>query len=132
MNEIGVRLVVMDRTQFEELVRESLDDLPEEFARRIENLAVVVEDEPDAELMRALGFNPRRDTLFGLYQGVPLPHRGASYGNVLPDKISIYYRPLLRHCHTPEQVRRQVRTTVIHEIAHYFGMDDAAIRALGY
>jgi len=122
----------MDRTEFEELVRESLDELPEEFAKRIENVAIVVEDEPDAELMRSLGLHPRRDTLFGLYQGVPLKHRGASYGNVLPDKISIYYRPLLRYCRTPEQIRRQVRTTVIHEIAHYFGMDDAAIRELGY
>ena len=122
----------MDRTRFEELVAEALDDLPDEFARRIENVAVVVEDEPDDEIIRSLGLNPRHDTLFGLYQGVPLKHRGASYGNVLPDKISIYYRPLLRYCRTPEQIRRQVRKTVIHEIAHYFGMDDAAIRALGY
>ncbi len=122
----------MDRSEFEDLVRTALDDLPEEFARHLDNVAVVVEDEPDSELMRSLGLNPRRDTLFGLYQGVPLTHRGASYGNVLPDKISIYYRPLLRHCRTPEQIRHQVRTTVIHEIAHYFGMDDKAIRDLGY
>ena len=122
----------MERTEFEELVRSALDDLPEEFAQHLDNVAIVVEDEPDAGLMRSLGLHPRRDTLFGLYQGVPLTHRGASYGNVLPDKISIYYRPLVRHCRSPEQVRRQVRTTVIHEIAHYFGMDDAAIRDLGY
>lgn len=122
----------MDRTQFEALVGEALDDLPEEFARRLDNVSVVVEDEPDAALMRSLGLHPGRDTLFGLYQGVPLNHRGAGYGNVLPDKISIYYRPLLRCCRTPEQIRRQVRTTVIHEIAHYFGMDDATIRTLGY
>ena len=122
----------MDRTEFEDLVRGALDDLPEEFAQRLDNVAVVVEDEPDAALLRSLGLNPRRYTLFGLYQGVPLTHRGASYGNVLPDKISIYYGPLLRHCRTPEQMRRQVRTTVVHEIAHHVGMDDAAIRDLGY
>ena len=122
----------MERSRFEELVAEALDELPEEFARRIENVAVVVEDEPDDQLIRSLGLNPRRDTLFGLYQGVPLHLRGASYGNVLPDKISIYYRPLLRYCRTPEQIRLQVRKTVVHEIAHYFGMDDATIRALGY
>jgi len=122
----------MDRGEFEELVRAALDDLPEEFARHLDNVAVVVEDEPDAALLRALGLHPRRDTLFGLYQGVPLPQRGAAYGNMLPDKISIYYRPLLHACRTPEQLRRQVRTTVIHEIAHHFGMDDAAIRDLGY
>jgi predicted Zn-dependent protease with MMP-like domain len=122
----------MDRTQFEELVGEALDDLPEEFAQRLHNIAVVVEDEPTPELIRSLGLNPNRDTLLGLYQGVPLNHRGASYGNVLPDKITIYYHPMLRVCRTPEQIRRQVRKTVIHEIAHYFGMDDAAIRDLGY
>jgi predicted Zn-dependent protease with MMP-like domain len=122
----------MDRAEFEELVRSALDDLPEEFASRLDNVAVVVEDEPDAELLRSLGLNPRRDTLFGLYQGVPLSLRGSSYGNVLPDKISIYYRPLLRYCRTPERILRQVRVTVIHEIAHHFGMDDAAIRDLGY
>jgi len=122
----------MDRTEFEGLVRAALDALPEEFARRLDNVAVVVEDEPDAALLRSLGLHPRHDTLFGLYQGVPLPQRGAAYGNMLPDKISIYYRPLLRACRTPERIRRQVRVTVIHEIAHHFGTDDAAIRALGY
>lgn len=122
----------MDRVQFEELVRESLDDLPEEFARHLENVAIVVEDEPDAGLLRSLGLDPRRDTLFGLYQGVPLSERSATYGNALPDRISIYYRPLRRACRTPEQIRRQVRITVVHEIAHYFGMDEEEIRELGY
>src|SRR5512141_1257753 len=106
----------MDRTEFEALVRDALDDLPEEFAQRLENVQVVIEDEPDPELLRSLGLNPRRDTLFGLYQGVPLHLRGGSYGGVLPDKISIYYRPLLQACRTPERLRQQVRTTVIHEI----------------
>ncbi len=122
----------MDRGDFEELVREALDDLPEEFANRLENVEVLVEDEPSPELLRSMGLHPRRDTLFGLYRGVPLGQRGVNYGGVLPDTITIFYRPLLRACVTPERIRRQVRITVIHEIAHFFGLDDAAIRALGY
>jgi predicted Zn-dependent protease with MMP-like domain len=122
----------MDRSEFEALVRDALDELPEEFARHLENVEVVVEDEPEPQLLRSLGINPRRGTLFGLYQGVPLDARGFSYGGVLPDKISIYYRPLLRAYRAPDRIREQVRKTVIHEIAHYFGMDDDEIRDLGY
>lgn len=122
----------MDRDEFEGLVRGVLDDLPDEFGRRLENLEVVIEDQPDAALLRSLGLNPRHETLFGLYQGVPLNERGASYGGVLPDKISIYYYPLMRACRTPEALRRQVRQTILHEIGHFFGLDDAEIRALGY
>ena len=122
----------MDRTQFEELVREALDDLPEEFAARLENVEVVIEDEPSGELLRSMQMDPRRDTLFGLYQGVPLSRRAANHGGALPDKITIFYRPLLRLCFTPARIRKQVRITVIHEIAHFFGLDDDAIRDLGY
>jgi predicted Zn-dependent protease with MMP-like domain len=122
----------MDRGEFEALVADALDDLPAEFARHLENVEVVIEDEPEAALLRSLGMNPRRDTLFGLYQGVPLTERGASFGGVLPDKISIYYYPLVRTFRTPERIRRQVRKTVIHEVGHFFGLDDREIRALGY
>ncbi len=125
-------LWAMDRAEFEALVREALDDLPEEFARHLDNVAVVVEDDPDPALLRSLGMRPRRDTLFGLYQGVPLHLRGASFGGALPDKISIFYRPLVRAFRTPDRIRHQVRKTVIHEIGHFFGMDDMAIRKLGY
>src|SRR5262245_46846145 len=99
----------MDRRQFEEFVREAVDDLPEEFARRLHNVEIVVEDEPQPELLRALGMRPQRDTLFGLYQGVPLPLRGSAHGNVLPDKISIYYRPLVQAFRSPQRLREQVR-----------------------
>ena len=75
---------------------------------------------------------PHRDTLFGLYQGVPLHRRGATFGNVLPDTIHIYYRPLLRACATTEQLRRQIRKTVLHEIGHFFGLSEQEIRRLGY
>lgn len=122
----------MDRAQFEELVRDALDALPKEFARHLDNVEVVIEDEPAPALLRSLGLDPRRDTLFGLYQGVPLPQRGSGFGNVLPDKISIFSGPLLRAYRSPERIRREVCKTIVHEIGHFFGMDDATIRGLGY
>ena len=122
----------MDRTTFEDTVRDALDELPEEFARYLDNVQVVVEDEPSPALLRSLGMDPRRETLFGLYQGVPLHLRGGTFGGALPDKISIFYRPLVRAFHSPERIRHQVRKTVIHEVAHFFGLDDSAIRKLGY
>ena len=122
----------MDRAEFEDAVRDALDELPEEFARYLDNVQVVVEDEPSPAQLRSLGMNPRRDTLFGLYQGVPLHQRGGTFGGALPDKISIFYRPLVRAFVSPDGIRRQVRRTVIHEIAHFFGLDEAAIRKLGY
>ncbi|MCK6555246.1 metallopeptidase family protein [Candidatus Binatia bacterium] len=122
----------MDRARFEALVQEAIDALPEEFARELDNVAIVIEDEPDAEVLRSVGLDPHVDTLFGLYQGIPLPERGISYSGALPDKISIYYRPLRTACLTPDQLRREIRTTLIHEIGHYFGMDDDEIERLGY
>ena len=123
---------MVERAEFEELVRDALDGLPEDFARHLDNVAVVVEDEPTPELLRSLGLHPRRDTLFGLYQGVPLNLRGAAFGGMLPDKITIYYHPLVRVFRTPDRIRRQIRKTVIHEIGHLFGLDDKTICDLGY
>jgi predicted Zn-dependent protease with MMP-like domain len=122
----------MDRAEFEELVAAALDEMPEEFLPYLENVEVVVEDEPGEELLRAMGLNPRRDTLFGLYQGVPIDSRTYNYGNALPDKITIFFRPLLRACRTPDRIRREVRRTVIHEIGHHFGFDDRHLRREGY
>lgn len=122
----------MDRDEFAGLVQEVLDDLPPEFARHLDNVAVMIEDEPETDDLRSLGLDPRQDTLFGLYRGTPLPQRRANHGNVLPDTIHIFYRPLLRACRTPQRLRREIRTTVIHEIGHYFGLSEEAIRQLGY
>src|SRR5512143_791000 len=77
----------MTRDEFATLVDEALADVPLEFATHLENIVVVVEDEPAPDLLRNLGLDPRRDTLFGLYHGVPLPQRGATFGNTLPDQI---------------------------------------------
>jgi predicted Zn-dependent protease with MMP-like domain len=104
--------------EFEEQVRAALDDLPPEFAKAIENVAVVVEDE-----------DPVEPTLFGVYQGIGpgLDHTGS-----LPDQIVIFRRPLERAFPDPEELRREIRVTVLHEIGHFFGLDEDRIRELGY
>lgn len=114
---------------FDELVAEALDSLPPEIARRIENVEVVVEDEPPAEFLAPL---PHGSSLFGLYHGIPLTKRGPSYGNVLPDKISIYRGPITRYWRRPEAIRDQIRRTVIHEIGHYFGIPEDRLHELGW
>lgn len=116
------------RAIFEELVADALDSLPEEIEQAMENVEVVVEDEPPPEMMAGLH---RSGELLGLYQGIPLTRRDY-YSNVLPDKISIYRGPITRLARTPEGIKDQVRRTVIHEIAHHFGIDDARLEELGW
>jgi predicted Zn-dependent protease with MMP-like domain len=118
-------MIQMGREAFERLVRQALEDLPEEFAARLENVAIVVAEEPDPEELEAA--EPERgtggDELFGLYQGVPLSERDSSYAD-LPDRIVIYMFPILRACASPQEVAREVRLTVIHELGHHFGLSD--------
>lgn len=105
---------------FDDHVRAALDELPPHLASALKNLAVVVEDE-----------NPEDPDLFGLYHGVPLPERGDMAG-LLPDKISIYRMPLEESFTDPDELQEEIRITVLHELAHYFGLDEDAISALGY
>jgi len=121
----------MDRAAFEALVVEALEGIPEEFARYLENVTVLIEEEPSAELLRGVGLDPRRDTLYGLYQGTPLPGRTHDFA-ALPDRITIFAGPLLRNCPTHAALRQQIRKTVMHEIAHFFGLDERRVRGLGY
>ena len=113
------------RDVFERLVAEALDSLPPEIAEAMSNVEVVIEDEPPAEFVRA------GHTLLGLYHGIPLTER-AHYTNVMPDKISIYRGPITRLARTPSTIREQVRRTVIHEVAHHFGIDDSRLHELGW
>jgi len=96
----------------------------------MENVQILVEDEPSAELREEMGLQ-RGQTLFGLYQGVPLTERTTNYMN-LPDTITIFRKPILRLFHTPPEIRREIARTVIHEIAHHFGIDDDRIEDLGW
>jgi predicted Zn-dependent protease with MMP-like domain len=122
----------VDHNEIREEVVRVLDKLPRQFRKRLHNLEIVVEERPERELLLSVGLDPRHDTLYGLYQGVPLPQRSAFYPPILPDKITIFSEPLLRDFSDPEDVREQIRTTVLHEIAHYFGFDDDEIDKLGY
>jgi predicted Zn-dependent protease with MMP-like domain len=109
-----------------------LDRLPRQFRKHLSNLEIVVEDSPEKKLLLAEGLDPRHDTLYGLYQGVPLPDRSEFYPPILPDKITIFSEPLLRDFTDPQELREQIRVTVLHEIAHFFGMDEDDIDKLGY
>ena len=106
---------------FEEHVQAALDELPAHLARALENVAVVVEDE-----------HPADPDLFGLYDGVPLPQRGSGYAGNLPDRIAIYRRPLEESFPDPAELREEIRITVLHELAHYFGIDEDRVDELGY
>ena len=114
----------MKRDEFEAAVAEALDGLPLEFAELISNVSIQVRETPDAETLRSLDLDPRYHTLFGLYTGVPLDERGGWYGNVLPDVIVLYRRPLLDACPTRRKLIRQIQLTLLHEIGHHFGLSD--------
>ena len=119
----------MNRQRFERLVEEALQLIPKRFRDEMRNVAVVVEDEPDDELLDEMEI-PEDDTLFGLYQGTPLPERGWAHGNNLPDRISIYQKPTEEACVDDEEIRDCVAETVIHEFGHYFGMSEEEIEEI--
>jgi len=108
--------------EFEDLVEAALAGIPAELARLLDNVAVFVEDDPPEDA----------PDLLGLYEGVPLTERDQWYAGVLPDRITVFRRPILALCTTREEVVEEVRITVVHEVAHYFGIDDARLHELGY
>lgn len=113
----------MRRAEFEEVVAQALDGLPAAIAAYLENVVVVVEEQPSPEEIVEVGLDPEDETLFGLYQGVALTER-EQYGGVLPDRIVIYRRPLLEACGDRDELVREIHDTVVHEIGHYFGLDE--------
>jgi predicted Zn-dependent protease with MMP-like domain len=116
----------VSREEFEALVEEALEKLPEEFQEALDNVAVMVEEEPSDEDLEGVGMDPAdpdRDELLGLYQGVPLTERGNFY-SALPDRVLIYRGPILRSCDNRRQVMREIRETVQHELGHYFGLEE--------
>ena len=119
----------MDRERFEWLVAEVVDSLPDEFHTKLENIDVVVQDEPTPSQLAEIGLK-RGETLLGLYQGVPLTKRSRHYGMVVPDKITIFQKPIETKCKNDTEVKAEIRRVVQHEIAHHFGIGDARLRQL--
>ncbi len=120
----------MDRLVFERLVAEALEALPETFREQLDNVEIVVEDWPDAETLRIAGVRHRAG-LLGFYHGVPRTERTHRYGLVLPDKISIYQRPIEMRCRSAVEIRETVRHVLHHEIAHHFGISDERLKEIG-
>ena len=119
----------MLRVHFRRLVAKALEEIPDALAERMENVVVLVRSRPSDEDLASVGLRPP-DTLLGLYVGQPLTARG-TYGNTLPDRIYIYEEPILDVCRTREEVIEQVRETVLHEVAHHFGIDDDRLDEIG-
>ncbi len=117
----------MDRQRFEALVEQAVAELPKFFQEKLENIAIVIEDLPPLDIQTQYPGG----VLLGLYQGVPLRDRSVWSNYPYPDVISIYQRNIERICRTDEEIVRQARETVMHEIGHYFGMDEEQLRELG-
>ncbi|MFC1942764.1 metallopeptidase family protein [Chloroflexota bacterium] len=120
----------MERDKFERLVVKAVDNLPDEFHERLENIDVVVEDKPTPAQLAQLR-NNRGETILGLYEGVPLTRRSRYYGMVVPDKITIFQKPIEAQCRSDAETVNEIQRVVLHEIAHHFGISDAKLKQLG-
>lgn len=119
----------MEKQEFESLVDQALASVPQWFLEKLENIEVIIEEEPSGGLLRRMGVG-KGGTLLGLYEGVPLDRRGFYYGNVLPDRIVLFKGPILGMGGGPDEIAARVREVVIHEIGHYFGLSDEELSRL--
>jgi predicted Zn-dependent protease with MMP-like domain len=119
----------MTRAAFERLVTEAIALIPKRFRREIRNLAMVVEDEPSLALLDEMEIEPP-DSLYGLYQGTPLTERTWGYGNTLPDRITLFQKPIEEDCEDEDEVRAVIGETLIHEVGHYFGLSEEEIEEI--
>lgn len=122
----------MNHQDIRKEVARLIDRLPRQFREQLRNIEFVVEDRPSRELLLDEELDPEADTIYGLYQGVPLPERSSLDPPLLPDKITIFAEPLLQDFPDLDELREEIRLTVLHEIAHYFGMDEEELEDLGY
>ena len=113
----------MKKRRFEQLVERALDSLPEELQSLLDNVVILIEDHPTPQTLRDMDV-PRGDTLLGLYDGVPQTERTSQYGLVPPDRITLFQHPIEESCNTEEEIPEQIRRTVLHEVAHHFGIDE--------
>ena len=119
----------MTGKEFEELVKQGVEQLPRHIRKLLENVDIVIEDWPSKSIIEKLRL-PNKYALFGLYQGVPKTKRGTHYANVLPDKITLFKKPIEESAKSPEEIKNIVKRVVWHEIAHHFGLDEKRVREL--
>ena len=117
---------MMTRERFEALVNEALSELPEEFRHRLQNEDISVEDEPSAEQLESVGMRAD-ELLLGLYVGTPLTERGHDYGMVMPDRILLFQQDIEQVCRSNDEIAEEIRKTVVHEVAHFFGLEEDEI-----
>ncbi|WP_244924930.1 metallopeptidase family protein [Actinomyces bowdenii] len=123
----------MSEEDFERAVGDALDQIPPELADAMDNVVVLIHDEPDPDMLHPEDYDGQgRPTLLGLYDGTPLTERDEGWSMVLPDRILIFRGPLQRWCATREELVEQIMVTVIHEVAHHFGIDDERLHELGW
>ena len=127
--DLQVGLRTMTREKFEKLVAEAMSLIPKRFRLEMKNIAVVVEDEPSAELLDEMEIEPP-DSLYGLYQGTPLPERTWGYGNTLPDRVTLFRKPIEEDSEDDDEVRAVIGETLIHEVGHYFGLSEEEIEEI--
>lgn len=120
------------RSRFEDLVVEAIDELPDDILAMLDNVEIVVADAPTADQLDEVGDFDAGEMLLGLYEGIPLTDRTSGYGLVLPDKITLFQGAIESICPDEETLRNEVRVTVIHELAHHFGISDRRLRELGW
>lgn len=123
----------MEKVKFEELAERAFENLPDVFKERIDNVQIVVEDYPSDDQMKRLKISSRYE-LLGLYEGIPLENRGTWYGSTptVPDRISLFQKNIEAACRTEKEIERKIQEVLIHEIGHYFGMSEKAIRDAGF
>ena len=120
-------MLKLSRKEFERIVKEGIMAIPEKFLRKLDNVAIVIEDEPTPKQRKKLNIHSNW-TLLGLYEGVPQTKRGMSYGAALPDKITIFQKPIEEEARDKEDLKKIIKNTVWHEIAHHFGMNEVRVR----
>lgn len=125
--------MTVTREAFEDLVQQAFDELPAHFQQHMENVSIAVEDEPTRETLIKMGISSQ-EALLGLYEGIPLNKRGTWYGMypAVPDRISLYKKNIERGARSIQELRARIRDVLIHEIAHYYGMNEGEVRAAGY
>ena len=123
----------MDRKEFEQIAQEAFENLPRRLQEKVENVHIVIEDEPSEETLKRSHIR-RGSLLLGLYEGIPLTRRGEDYGRypAVPDKITLYRSAILAVAQSESAIRETIRDVLIHEIAHYFGMTEQQVREAGY